>query len=177
MKIALFISGRGSLIPAFHNEFGADLALVVASGECAGIEVAKQLGISVITSLPDNSLLAMLSELGVEMICLAGYLKVIPEDFLEKFSGIVLNSHPSLIPKYCGHGFYGKKVHKAVIENGDSESGFTIHQVTAVVDAGPIEYQGFVVVDQDETAESLAEKILDQEKVWYPRVAMKMGAE
>ncbi len=129
-NLAVFISGTGSMLSVFKSTFRENLKLVIASRECEGVKKANELGVPVLlaANLSDDFAYDLIGR-GITLICLAGYLKVIPADFITAFNskgGVILNSHPSLIPAYCGEGFYGNRVHKAVIEAGEKVSGFTI---------------------------------------------------
>ena len=90
--------------------------------------------------------------------------------FVERFAKKIINIHPSLIPKYCGDGFYGMRVHRAVVENGEKESGCTVHYVDEGTDTGEIIAQARVKLDADDTAESVAAKVLEKEHELLPRV-------
>ncbi len=115
-------------------------------------------------------LLAQLKEFDANIIVLAGYLKKIPDSIIEAFRDRILNIHPSLLPKYGGKGFYGIKVHNAVIENGETESGCTVHLVNEVYDDGPILGQIEVPVLESDTPSLLAQRILAEEHKLYPKV-------
>ncbi|MDG5766086.1 phosphoribosylglycinamide formyltransferase [Balneolales bacterium ANBcel1] len=105
-----------------------------------------------------------------DLIVLAGYLRKIPDAIVDRYAGSIINIHPSLLPKYGGKGWYGMRVHRAVIENGEKESGCTIHYVTGIYDDGPIIAQSKVAVAPDDTPESLAAKVQKQEHTLYPQV-------
>jgi phosphoribosylglycinamide formyltransferase-1 len=98
-----------------------------------------------------------------ELIVLAGYMHVLEPAFVREFAGRIINIHPSLIPKYCGLGFYGKRVHRAVLAAGERESGATVHYVDEGVDTGPILLQERVPVYADDDADSLAARVLETE--------------
>jgi phosphoribosylglycinamide formyltransferase-1 len=171
-KIAIFISGAGSLLESFVSNPNLEVVKVIASRECAGVKKAKLLGIedAEIRSEFGSELAIDLNALGVEVVVLAGFLKVIPAEFLESFKGKTVNLHPSLLPKYGGIGFYGQKVLQAALDSGDEETGITIHLVDTVVDHGPIIAQFKVKIDPIETLESLRLKISSLEKQNYNRV-------
>lgn len=113
-------------------------------------------------------LLQQLDTWNTDLIILAGYLKKIPLKVIEKYENRILNIHPSLLPKYGGKGFYGLNVHRAVIENQEPVSGCTVHLVNEEFDQGPILAQTKVPVQPNDTAESLAARILKQEHKLYP---------
>lgn len=98
-----------------------------------------------------------------DCIVLAGYLKILPESFVESYENRIINIHPSLIPSFCGKGYYGKKVHKAALDYGVKITGATTHFVSALPDAGPIILQDVVHVSASDSVESLAEKVLHLE--------------
>lgn len=99
-----------------------------------------------------------------DLIVLAGFLKKIPSELIQKFSKKIINSHPALLPKYGGKGMYGRHVHEAVIKNGEKYSGATIHEVTEEFDEGPILLQESFLLSPQETVESLEEKVKAIEK-------------
>ena len=105
---------------------------------------------------PENEQQVMeeLQKSGADMIVLAGYMKVLPKEIIERYRNKIINIHPSLIPKYCGKGFYGKRVHKAVLEGGEKESGATVHFVDEGVDTGEIILQEKVPVLEGDTPDA-----------------------
>jgi phosphoribosylglycinamide formyltransferase 1 len=113
-------------------------------------------------------LLKTVKELSPDLICLVGWMKILRADFCAEFKNKILNVHPSLLPKYGGIMDYS--VHAEVLKNRETETGMTIHLVTAEVDAGPIICQKSVKVDSEDTPESLKEKVQVLEKKWYPEV-------
>lgn len=115
-----------------------------------------------------------LDESKVDYIVLAGWLKIIPESFIKAFSDRIINIHPSLIPAFCGAGYYGLKVHKAVIEYGAKISGCTVHFVNEIPDGGAIIAQRAVEVDDGDTPESLQAKILEEEHRLLPYCVKKL---
>ena len=118
----------------------------------------------------EKVLLTQLRSWKADLIILAGYLRKIPGSLIKEYEDKILNIHPSLLPKYGGKGFYGIKVHKAVIEAGDMESGCTIHIVSEEYDKGPILAQQKVSVSPDDTPEDLAARVLEQEHLLYPKI-------
>lgn len=104
-----------------------------------------------------------------DLIILAGFLSIISKDFIESFHGKIINIHPSLLPKFGGKGMWGMHVHKAVIDAKETESGATVHYVTAGIDEGDIILQGKTKIDENDTLESLAEKIHQIEHEIYPK--------
>lgn len=182
-KIAAFVSGGGSnlqsLIDASRaGKLSGEIVLVVSSKlKAYGLERARNAGIDTfVFRLKDypgkdeavSNLLAMLNEYQVEYISLAGYLKLLPEQVIKKYSGKITNIHPALLPKYGGTGMYGHFVHEAVLAAGDRESGATVHLVDEIYDHGKILLQKKVPVKPDDTPDSLAARVLTVEHQIYP---------
>ena len=108
------------------------------------------------------ALLAKMNELKPEFVILAGYLYILPEQLVKEYAGRIINIHPSLIPSFCGMGFYGLRVHKAVLERGVKVTGATVHFVDEGADTGPIINQRAVYVEPDDTPESLQLRVMEQ---------------
>lgn len=187
-KIAVFASGGGtdfqSVIDANERENFCKIELLVASKQGIGaLERAKKHGISV--AVFDNKdydgveeLYAALAELlkarGVDYIVLAGWLKIIPASFVNGFRDRIINIHPSLIPSFCGAGFYGLGVHRAAIDYGVKISGCTVHFVDETPDGGAIIAQTAVKVENGDTPESLQARILTEEHRLLPYCVKKL---
>lgn len=184
-KIAIFASGGGSNFKAIYNNIvsgyiSAKICLVVSNNSNSGaIKFAKQNNIPTFIvnnfrfpdiESHDDRILEKLYQYKIHLICLAGYMKMIPKKIIENYSNSILNIHPSLLPKYGGRGFYGIKVHEAVINSREKESGVTIHLVDDRYDNGPIILQKKIKVNDDDTAISLSEKILKIEHIVYSEV-------
>ncbi len=181
-RIAVFASGGGtdfqSVIDANEREHFCEIVCLVASKEGIGaIGRAKKHGIPHAVyakkDYPDleelyAKLAFQLNMLGVDYIVLAGWLKIIPESFIKTFADRIINIHPSLIPAFCGSGYYGLKVHQAVLDYGAKISGCTVHFVNEVPDGGAIIAQRAVEVKDDDTAESLQTRILEEEHRLLP---------
>ena len=181
-KIAVFASGGGtdfqSIIDANEKEAFCKIEYLVASKPNIGaIARAEKAGIK--TVVFDKEKFAskdefydytatLLKTVGVEYIVLAGWLSVVPATFIKRFENAIINIHPSLIPSFCGMGYYGLKVHTAVIEYGAKVSGATVHFVEADVDGGAIIMQRSVPVLDSDTPESLQQRILQQEHEMLP---------
>lgn len=174
LRIGVLISGGGTNLQAIidsadRGEINGEVVVVVSDKKTAyGLTRAEKHGIDNLYigrgNYPEKeerqkALLDALRDKELDMVVLAGYLSIVPESVIEAFRNKIINVHPSLIPSYCGKGFYGMKVHEAVIENKEPYSGVTIHFVDEGTDTGPIIYQEKVVVAPGETPESLAEKI------------------
>lgn len=118
----------------------------------------------------ESTMLQILSDWQADLIVLAGYMLKIPTSVIEQYRKRIINIHPSLLPKYGGKGFYGIKVHEAVLNNNEEESGCTVHYVTEEYDDGPIIDQVTVPVHEDDDANTLAARVLEQEHKLLPRV-------
>lgn len=187
-KIAVFASGGGtdfqSVIDANENEKFCEIALLIASSDGIGaIDRAEKHGIPARVfakkDYPDiekmyADLTYLLNFNGVDYIVLAGWLKIIPESFIRTFKDRIINIHPSLIPAFCGAGYYGLKVHQAVLDYGAKISGCTVHFVNEVPDGGAIIAQRAVEVKADDTAETLQQRILKEEHELLPYCVKKL---
>ncbi len=187
-RIAVFASGGGtdfqSVIDANEKEGFCEICLLIASKDGIGaIDRAKKHGIQTeVFSKNDyrdseelySALSYLLNMHRVDYVVLAGWLKIIPASFIATFRDRIINIHPSLIPSFCGAGFYGMKVHSAVIEYGAKVSGCTVHFVDEVPDGGAIIAQRAVAVSDDDTAESLQQKILKEEHILLPYCVKKL---
>lgn len=179
-KLCVFASGAGSnaenIIRYFQDKKLAEVVLVVTNRPDAGVvSKAAHLGVTVLPinksyfTDPDG-LTRTLTEKGIDLVILAGFLWLIPPPLIRAFSGKIVNIHPSLLPKYGGKGMYGTHVHEAVIAAGEKESGITIHLVDEVYDRGKILLQQHCQVTASDTPASLAEKIHLLEHRFYPEL-------
>ncbi len=187
-RIAVFASGGGtdfqSIIDANERQHFCEIACLIASKDGIGaIERAKKHGIPsevfAKKDYPDleelyKKLEFTLNMRGVDYIVLAGWLKIIPLSFIKAFEDRIINIHPSLIPSFCGSGYYGLKVHQAVIDYGAKISGCTVHFVNEVPDGGAIIAQRAVEVQDGDTAESLQARILEVEHELLPLCVKKL---
>lgn len=184
-RLTVFASGMGSNFKALHNavlkrEIPAQITALICDKPGAGVlQYAKDNNIPYILLSPEDfpekaaytlKLRGILETDQPDLIILAGYLRKIPDEIVADYPRRILNIHPSLLPKYGGKGWYGMRVHRAVIKNGDVESGCTIHFVTNVYDEGPIIAQSRVPVSPDDSPETLAEKVKRLEHILYPKV-------
>lgn len=181
-RIAVFVSGGGtdfqSVIDANEREPFCKIEYLVASKPGIGaIARAQKHGINVLVydrekfaSKGDfyDFVVSALKDAGVDYIVLAGWLFVLPADFIKSFENAIVNIHPSLIPSFCGMGYYGLRVHSAAIEYGVKLSGATVHFVEADVDGGAIIMQRAVPVETDDTPESLQKRVLAVEHEMLP---------
>jgi phosphoribosylglycinamide formyltransferase-1 len=124
-----------------------------------------------------DEMLRILDEHRIEVICLAGYLKLVPADVVRRFENRMLNIHPALLPKFGGKGMYGIRVHEAVIAAGESESGPTVHIVDELYDHGRIVMQRRVPVLPDDTPEALQKRVLAVEHELYPEALKRLAVE
>jgi phosphoribosylglycinamide formyltransferase-1 len=150
--------------------------VVAATPEAPALETARELGLRTEVVAPGHAYAKELLDAfqGCEVLCLAGFLRLLPDEVLDAFPGRVLNIHPSLLPKFGGKGMYGKRVHEAVLAAGEMESGCTVHQVTSVYDEGEIVVQKRCAVLAGDTPESLAARVLLLEHEAYPEAVAKV---
>lgn len=155
----------------------AKISLVVADRECFGLERAEKHGIRNILIKRGKSFSENLEKelpQNVDLIVLAGFLSILSKDFTEKYKGKIINIHPALLPKFGGKGMWGHHVHEAVIKAKEKESGATVHFVTPEVDEGEIILQGRFNIDENDTAETLAEKVHHIEYDIFPKAINKV---
>ena len=183
-KIAVFASGGGtdfqSVIDANESSKFCEIAYLVASKPNIGaIDRAKKHGIKPLvydkeTGESMDAFYARLTTLfvdeGIDYVLLAGWLKIIPESFIHSFKDKIVNIHPSLLPSFGGKGYYGLKVHEAVLAYGAKITGATVHFVEAEVDGGAIIAQQAVTVENDDTPELLQARVLKAEHELLPKV-------
>ena len=179
-RIAIFASGSGTnaenIVRYFAHSARVQVAAVITNRRAAGvIDRLRPLGIDVeyypkAEWLHPVNVTRRLTEAGIDLVVLAGFLAVVREPLLTAFAGRIINIHPSLLPKYGGDGMWGGNVHEAVIQAGESESGITIHQVTAQVDGGPIVAQHTCPVLPNDTPDTLEARIHQLEYRHYPRI-------
>lgn len=144
----------------------ADVSVVVAPSEKSpALEVAAGYGIPTVVAKEEGDLLAAFQ--GCDVVCLAGYMRLLPGSVLEAHPRRVLNIHPALLPKFGGKGMYGHHVHEAVLAAGETESGASVHYVTEEYDDGQVVYQERCKVLPDDTVESLAARVLEVEHRAY----------
>ena len=183
-RIAVMVSGGGTNLQAIidnvsSGKIKAELALVISSKHGAyALERAKKAGIptAVIAKKDYDSEedffaanLKALEDCGAEGIVLAGYMSILSKELVKKFENKIINIHPALIPSFCGKGYYGERVHKAVIAYGAKLSGATVHFVDEGADTGPIIMQESVPVLPDDTPDELAARVVKVEHTILPR--------
>lgn len=186
MNIAVFVSGRGSNLQAIlESENTKNIVRVIAvisdKIDCAAFQIAEKNNIPTFSlgnkpgSISYNELISSLKKLEVEFIVLAGFLKLIPIEFLVSFQNKIINIHPALLPSYGGPGMYGMNVHRAVFNSGDKYSGATVHVVDENYDSGKIIAQEEVDVSNVNSPEELAEIVLKVEHRLLPLVLRQIA--
>lgn len=180
-RLAVLASGRGSNLQAIIEHFdnlarerAAKVVLVASNrADSPALLRAATASIDIASFNPNDDgseLLALLQKFRVDLVVLAGYLKRIPPKVIDEYASRIINIHPALLPAFGGEGMYGARVHEAVIASGATETGVTVHLVDNEYDRGPILAQWRVRVDESDTVETLAARVLDVEHVVYPRV-------
>ena len=185
-KVAILVSGGGSnmvaLVESMSGDHPARPCLVPSNdADAGGLKKAAAAGIA--TAAVDHrpfkgdraafeaELVKPILEAGADIVCLAGFMRVLTEGFVSQFQGRMLNIHPSLLPKYKG-----LNTHARALEAGDTEAGCTVHEVTPLLDDGPILGQARVPVLAGDTADALAARVLTQEHLLYPQVLRRYAA-
>ncbi len=175
VKVAVLVSGGGSNLQALMDadQDVYEIVLVISNRRKAyGLERARMAGIPTAYfgkgNFPDQeerfeAMQDLIESKGIDLIVLAGYLSILPAKIVTDYEKRIINIHPSLIPQYCGEGFYGHRVHDAVIQAGEKESGATTHFVDSGVDTGEIIMQKRVPVLDGDTSETLASRVLEVE--------------
>ncbi len=179
-RIAVCVSGGGSnlgaLIDALRDEPDADLVLVISNvAEAGGLERARTAGIpaEVLDDPADpTEWITRCGRRDVDLIVLAGFLKLVPAQVVSRYGGRMLNIHPALLPLHGGRGMYGRRVHQAVLDSGARETGATVHLVDEEYDRGAILAQTRVAVLAGDTPETLAARVLEAEHTLLPAVVV-----
>ena len=192
-RIAVLVSGGGTNLQALLDAEEAgkiphgEIALVVSNKEGAyALERARNHGVpgAVITKKEcgsqeafEDALQAVLERNGTDLIILAGFLAILSEKFTSKWPNRIINVHPSLIPSFCGEGFYGLRVHQAALDYGVKVTGATVHFVNEIPDGGEIIAQKAVYVEEGDTPETLQRRVMEQaEWILLPEAAEKVCA-
>lgn len=190
INIVVFASGSGTNFQAIIDAAeegqidGCIRGLITNKGEIQAIERAQNHEIDHVILRPSQfadhsayveALLDQLAKWDTDLIALAGYMIKIPTEVIEAYEGRIVNIHPSLLPKFGGKGFYGMKVHRAVIDNEETQSGCTVHLVTEEYDDGPILGQTKVPVKKTDDADTLASRILKEEHKLFPKVIAELA--
>ena len=169
LNIGVLISGGGTNLQAIIDEtksggINGTVKLVISNKENAyGLERARLSKIKAVYETDEDKIIGLLKENNIDLIVLAGYLKIITSKFVDEFRNKIINIHPSLIPSFCGKGYYGEKVHQGVIDYGAKVTGATVHFVDEGADTGAIIMQEAVNVEQGDDAKSLAKRVLEVE--------------
>ena len=181
IKTAVFISGNGSNLKSLIKFSKTKKSPISINLIISNNSKAKGLKLSKINKIKkkvfnfkknhkiENQILSVLTEYEINMICLAGFMKILSKNFITKFRGKILNIHPSLLPKYKG-----LNTHQRCLDNKEKYSGCTVHFVNAKLDSGKIILQKKVKIKKNETINSLAKKILKQEHKLYPKAILKV---
>lgn len=175
LNIGVLISGGGSNLQVIIDDceskkINGNIKVVISNREDAfGLERAKKHNIRSVFEKDEDEVIKILKEENIDLVVLAGYLKIISPKFVSEFENKIMNIHPALIPSFCGDGFYGEKVHQAVIDYGAKVSGATVHFVNEKADACPIIMQDTVKVMDDDDAKTLAKRVLEVEHTILPR--------
>lgn len=194
IKIAVFVSGGGTNLQALIDAQAAGgirhgaLSLVVSNNQNAyALQRAEKAGIATAVlskaECPsqeefEDRLIALLEANGIELIVLAGFMRILSERFTSRYPKRILNVHPSLIPSFCGKGFYGLRVHEAALEYGVKVTGATVHFVNEIPDGGEIILQKSVSIQRGDTPESLQQRVMKQaEWVILPRAVEIVSKE
>lgn len=184
-KIAVLVSGGGTNLQAIID---AQASGIIQSGEIVlvasnkrnayGLTRAENAGISTYIMDTEDNLISKLQEAGVELVVLAGFLKILSPTFIKAFENHIINIHPSLIPSFCGDGFYGLHVHEKALEYGVKVTGATVHFVNEITDGGKIIAQKAVDILDGDTPEVLQKRVMEQaEWILLPQAVEKISKE
>ena len=193
LKLAVLVSGGGTNLQALFNQMkqgklpGVSIEVVISNKrDVYALERAAQNGIPTETlvkkefvsrELFDDALLCVLDRYQVDLVVLAGCLLILPEKVVKSYQGRIINIHPALIPSFCGEGYYGLKVHEAVLARGVKVTGATVHFVDEGTDTGPIILQKAVMVEDDDTPELLQRRVMEQAEWELLPEAIRLIAE
>lgn len=176
LKIAVFVSGGGtdlqSIIDAVNNNsINGKIVLVISNRKNAyGLKRAEDAGIETAVVKKDDALIVkMLKERDVDLVVLAGYLAILTDELIDAYPNRIINIHPSLIPSFCGPGYYGMHVHEKVLARGVKVTGATVHFVSSEVDGGPIILQEACNIDDLDNAEDIQARVLEIEHQILPK--------
>jgi len=186
-RIAIFASGSGSnaerITTYFADKESVSIEIFLSNNPSAGvIERGLRLGIPTVlfdkkTFSNTNKIVNLLQKQKIDLIILAGFLWLIPENLVSAFPNKIINIHPALLPKYSGKGMWGHFVHEAVVEAGEKESGITIHFVNERYDEGKVIFQAKCEVVPTDTPEEVARKVQALEHIHFPEVIEKIIAK
>ena len=191
LRIGVLVSGNGTNLQAILDacacgDIAGGVVLVISSsGKAFALERARRAGVPTVVLAPkefsdrasyDVRLIELLRCAQVELVCLAGFLRILTPQFVEQFAGRIMNVHPALLPAFGGSGMYGAHVHEAVLASGVKVSGCTVHFADETPDGGAIILQSAVTVEDDDTVETLAARLAVEEHRLYP-AAIRLFAE
>jgi len=177
VKTAVLVSGGGTNLQALLDASGrgelphADLCLVISSNPDAyALTRARNAGVEAVCiarkgmaqDVFEDQLLSVLKAHGIAMVILAGFMSILSERVIRAYPGAILNVHPSLIPAFCGKGYYGLRVHEAALKRGVKVTGCTVHIVNEIPDGGPILAQKAIEILEDDTPETLQRRVMEQ---------------
>jgi phosphoribosylglycinamide formyltransferase-1 len=184
--IAIFASGTGTntrnIINYFHQNPEVNIECIIVNNPKAKvIDIANEANVPyyIITKkdlFESDRVVELLKKSKIDLVVLAGFLWLIPSNLLQEFSDRIINIHPALLPKYGGSGYYGMKVHESVINAKEKETGITIHYVNENFDEGEIIFQKSIPVEENDSPESVAQKIHKLEYEWYPKIIEQLLA-
>lgn len=186
LRVSVFVSGRGSNLKAILDSPKLKNLVEVKSvvsdkANCTAFELAKRFSIPVYSVgkkegfVSFDELIIKLEDFGTELIVLAGFLKLLPENFVRSFNNKIINIHPALLPSFGGSGMFGMNVHRAVYESSAQVSGATVHFVDEAFDTGKIIAQRCVDISKANSPEEIAEKVLKIEHQILPSVIEKIA--
>lgn len=186
-KIAVFVSGRGSNLMALNSQLKqfpgkGEVTLVVSNKSCPALQYAKSEGISIrlVSKEPAEGFVTYdeltdeMNQREIGLIVLAGFLKKIPDNMIDEFSGKIINIHPALLPAFGGKGMYGMNVHRAVFKSSAKYSGASVHFVDKIYDHGKIIDQTVVDIHDVKSPEEIAERVLEVEHRLLPETVLKL---
>lgn len=193
VKTAVFVSGGGTNLQAILDAVtrgeikSAEIALVLSSREGVyALERAEKAGVKTAVSVKkgrgqeqfENDIVAALEKEGIELIVLAGFMSILSGNFTKRYADRIINVHPSLIPSFCGKGYYGLKVHEAALAYGVKVTGATVHFVNEIPDGGKIIMQRAVEVEEGDTPETLQKRVMERAE-WkiLPAALEKVAAD
>lgn len=193
VKTAVFVSGGGTNLQAILDAAArgeiksAEIALVLSSREGVyALERAEKAGVKTAVSVKkgrgqeqfENDIVAALEKEGIELIVLAGFMSILSGNFTKRYADRIINVHPSLIPSFCGKGYYGLKVHEAALDYGVKVTGATVHFVNEIPDGGKIIMQRAVEVEEGDTPETLQKRVMERAE-WkiLPAALEKVAAD
>ncbi|MGL4606503.1 MAG: phosphoribosylglycinamide formyltransferase [Eubacteriaceae bacterium] len=181
-KIGVLLSGGGSnfqaLIDKTHNLYGEIKVVISNNKDAYGLTRGEKAGVDCCYINPEmfannieynRKLIEVLKSHKVDLVVLAGYMKIVTSEFVEAYPNAIVNIHPSLIPSFCGEGFYGLHVHRAVWKSGVKVTGATVHFVNEIPDGGPIILQEVVRVGDNDSPEAIQKKVLEVEHILLPK--------